>query len=112
MATDDLQPRTITRALLLAAGGLLLVLGLAYNELALSALFGALSDRAVGRSRAAQLAMLLMIVVSPFAIAWAASVPADIPLPQLLSSLTGILFSTGVGASYAWLRVSRVRASL
>ena len=59
MAVDDRQRGRITRALLVAAGGGLFVLSLVYNEFALGAMLGSLSDRAVGRIRTAQLAMLV-----------------------------------------------------
>ena len=60
----------------------------------------------------AKLAFLIAIVVSPFGLAFVASALAGIPLLDFLSSLTGILFSTVIAASYASLRISSDRARL
>ena len=58
------------------------------------------------------LALLVAIVLAPFAAALAVSVVAGIPLVDFLSSLVGIVFSTVVAAAYASLRIKGVRARL
>jgi hypothetical protein len=60
----------------------------------------------------AHLAFLMVVVVSPFGLACAATALAGIPLLELLLSMTGVLFSTVVALSYVWLRISSVRARL
>lgn len=59
-----------------------------------------------------KLAFLSAIVVLPFGLAYAVSILAGIPLLNFLSSMTGLLFSTGIAATYATLRIAGVRARL
>ena len=62
--------------------------------------------------RTAHLTFLMVVAVSPTALACVATNLAGIPLLEFLLSMTGILFSTVVALSYAWLRISSVRAGL
>lgn len=59
-----------------------------------------------------QLALLVVIVVSPFAVAFAVAVIVKVPLLDFLSSMTGILFSSVVAVLYASLRIPGARARL
>lgn len=60
----------------------------------------------------ARLALQVVIVVSPFAVVLAVAALAGLPLLDFLSSMTGLLFSTAIAASYATLRIAGVRARL
>jgi hypothetical protein len=90
MMSEDPRRAGIVRALLMVAGALLIVLGLVYNEFALGAIFGSLSDRAVGRIRVAQLAMGIpgaALLACSFALArWpaAARIADSARLPTIL----------------------------
>ena len=60
----------------------------------------------------AQLMLLLVIVVSPIVFVCTAAEFGGIRLLDFLLTATGILFSTVVALSFAWLRVSVARAQL